>query len=257
MNKKREKKLWILIILITIVIIVFISIIFILKKNNSSKNNNYEKLYGTWYGAYNERYSNSKLNMKSDITSNLLKIKDNNSIDICYLTDYELVCENYQYSYDGKTISIEDNELYLSGNNSVTFKDNYMILSKKIETASGSDEIKMYFELSNGDLKYNYSDNSVWMYLNAFTYDADDNKKQVDDINLSRLIFSKDSVEICNKDNKCNNVNYKVNDNNLVIDENEYFNGEFNIKYTEMYMILEKTLENGNRNIYYFGKPVG
>ena len=38
--------------------------------------------------------------------------------------------------------------------------------------------------------------------------------------------------------------------------ENDYFSGEFTINYNEIYMIFERKLENGNKNVYYFVRPV-
>ena len=188
----------------------------------------------------------------------MIKISNNNSIEICYFKEYDLICETKSYSYDGKVISIEENDFYLKGNYYIKFVDEYMMLSKKIKTVNGNDEIKLYFSLSNkDDLKYNYNSNgSTWTYSDGFSYDLNENKESLNNIKLFSLVFYNDELKIFYDENEFISVEYSYENNNLFIEENDYFSGEFTINYNEIYMIFEKKLENGNKNVYYFVRPV-
>lgn len=256
MKNKKEKKLWVLLILIIIIIISFS--IFLIFKKISINSSDYEKLYGTWNGFYNEFFSNNELKMKGDISDKLIKIYDNNNIEICYFKEYELICETKSYSYDGKVISIEQNNFYLKGEYYIEFVDGYMILSQKIKTINGNDEIKLYFSLSNkDDLKYNYNSNaSIWTYSDGFSYDLNDNKESLNDIELFSLVFYADELKVFYNQNEFITSKYSYENNNLFIEENDYFSGKFTINYNEIYMIFERKLENGNKNVYYFVRPV-
>jgi len=252
-----NKKVMILRVLLIIIVIMIIglSVLYIFKdkiystdgtQNDVADNsdNVYDNgIYGKWFAQYNEIFQNGEVIVKDDIANKILKINDSD-VDICYSIGYDILCDNYNYSYDNNILVVDDTGLYLSGKNTVEFKDDYMIISKEVEGTE--DLVKMYFTRGK-DLVYNYSDSSsFWIFMGS----NNDNTT----LKVFTMKFNKTDVELCNYDSECITVDYSVKNNVLNIKNNNYFSGKYTISYNDLYMILKS---NSKDEVYYLRQPSG
>ena len=124
----REKILYI-VLLVIVILIAGLVILFINNKNKIEKFA-IENIYGKWLVNSTQDFVNNEIYASNIETNNNYIIINKDTIEICYYKENDAVCEKSNYVADDNTITIDENEAYLSGINEIYMENGYLIFKR-------------------------------------------------------------------------------------------------------------------------------
>ena len=118
-----QRKSLIIILCILIFTIISVTIIYLVNIDSINKD-----LYGTWTIIENKTINNKVEHINNIPWKCIIELQENNKINICYYDDNDKICEEANYKYKNKALTIEENNMYLKGDYNITLKDNTLIM---------------------------------------------------------------------------------------------------------------------------------
>lgn len=129
MNKRKHTFLIVILIIIVLLIIGMLLIYLINKNNGEVPQKQKLNINGKWV-ADSVSFTNNDTVTNFDVIEDKYIIISDDKIKICYYVSEKDICNEYNYTLANNIIKIDENELYLSGENELSLENNRLAFKK-------------------------------------------------------------------------------------------------------------------------------
>ena len=128
MNKKKKIILF-TIVATLIVLIIFVAVVVLIGKDSNGDN----YIYGKWVAKSSEVFDNGLITSYVEIIEDKYLVISKSQIKICYIVDNKDICKKVKYSIANNNMVIEDNDLYLSGEEEIILEENRLTMKYNLD----------------------------------------------------------------------------------------------------------------------------
>lgn len=126
-----KKKIIILIGIIVILCILIFTVILTILINRDDLSSS--PLYGKWMATSSEIFENGLIVYLDEIIEDKYIIISKSNIKICYIENNKEDCKKVKYTYNDNVMSIEENDMYLSGKEVIYLNDDNLSMKYTIQ----------------------------------------------------------------------------------------------------------------------------